>query len=287
MLDYLLQYGLFLAETLTIVVAVAALALLVAALAARRRGGFGPERLEVRDLGARHREMKQALESGFLGARERKAAAKARKREAKAREKEGRSDRPRVFVLDFKGDMRASAVASLREEVTAVLAFARPEDEVLVRLENAGGMVHEHGFAASQLMRVRERGIPLTVSVDRIAASGGYMMACVADRIVAAPFAILGSIGVLAQIPNFHRLLDRHGIDFEQFKEASTSARSRCSVRTPTPTARSSGRTSRRSMRSSSTSSSSSARGSTSRRSPPASTGSRAGQRISACATSS
>lgn len=218
MLDYLLQYGLFLAQTLTIVVAVAALVLLVAAVAMRRRGGFGPEKLEVRDLGARYREMQQIVESGLLGDKERKAAAKARKREAKARKKEVRPDRPRVFVLDFKGDMRASAVSSLREEVTAVLAFARPEDEVLVRLENAGGLVHEHGFAASQLMRVRDRGIPLTVSVDRIAASGGYMMACVADRIVAAPFAILGSIGVLAQIPNFHRLLDRHGIDFEQFK---------------------------------------------------------------------
>jgi serine protease SohB len=218
MLDYLLQYGLFLAETLTVVAAVAALVLLVAALAVRRRGGAGLERLEVRDLGARYRDMKQILENGLLGAKEHKAAAKARKREAKARKKDARSTRPRVFVLDFKGDMRASAVASLREEVTAVLAFARPEDEVLVRLENTGGLVHEHGFAASQLMRVRERGIPLTVSVDRIAASGGYMMACVADRILAAPFAILGSIGVLAQIPNFHRLLDRHGIDFEQFK---------------------------------------------------------------------
>ena len=219
MLDYLLQYGLFLAEMLTIVAAVAAVILLVAALAARRRGaGAGPERLEVRDLGARYREMKLVLESGLLGPRERKAAAKARKREAKARKKEARSTRPRVFVLDFKGDLRASAVASLREEVTAVLALARPEDEVLVRLESAGGVVHEYGLAASQLMRVRERAIPLTVSVDRIAASGGYLMACVADRILAAPFAVLGSIGVLAQIPNFHRLLDRHGIDFEQFK---------------------------------------------------------------------
>ena len=218
MLDYLLQYGLFLAETITIVAAVAALILLVAALAARRREGAGPETLEVRDLGARYREMKQVLEHGLLGARERKAAAKARKREAKARAKEGRKDRPRIFVLDFKGDIRASAVVSLREEVSAILGLARPEDEVLVRLENAGGLVHEHGLAASQLMRVRERGIPLTVSVDRIAASGGYMMACVADRILAAPFAVLGSIGVIAQIPNFHRLLDRHGIDFEQFK---------------------------------------------------------------------
>ena len=218
MLDYLMQYGLFLAETLTIVAAVAAVVLLVAALSARRRAGAGPERLEVRDLGARYREMKRTLESGFLGAKQRKATAKALKRETKARSKEGRADRPRVFVLDFKGDIRASAVASLREEVTAVLAFARPEDEVLVRLENAGGLVHDHGLAASQLMRVRERGIPLTVSVDKIAASGGYLMACVADRILAAPFAVLGSIGVLAQIPNFNRLLDSHGVDFEQFK---------------------------------------------------------------------
>ena len=218
MLDYLLQYGLFLAQTLTILAAVVALVLLVAALAMRQRGGSGAERLEVRDLGARYREMKHTLESGLLGARERKAAAKSRKREAKARKKAGRTDRPRVFVLDFKGDMRASAVASLREEITAVLAFARAEDEVLVRLENAGGLVHEHGLAASQLMRLRERGLSLTVSVDKIAASGGYMMACVADRILAAPFAVLGSIGVLAQIPNFHRLLDSYGIDFEQFK---------------------------------------------------------------------
>ena len=217
MLDYLLQYGLFLAEAVTIVVAVVAV-VLVAVAVARQRGGSGAEKLEVRDLGARYREMKRTLEGGLLGAKERKAAAKARKREAKVRRKEGRPDRPRVFVLDFKGDIRASAVASLREEVTAVLALARPEDEVLVRLESAGGLVHDHGLAASQLMRVRERGIPLTVSVDKIAASGGYMMACVADRILAAPFAVLGSIGVLAQIPNFHRLLDRHGIDFEQFK---------------------------------------------------------------------
>jgi len=166
--------------------------------------GLSDEQLAMRDMARRFAEER--------------LAPRYREREAKAREKGVGADRPRVFVLDFKGDIRASAVSSLREEVTAVLAHARPEDEVLVRLESAGGLVHEYGLAASQLMRVRERGIPLTVSVDRIAASGGYMMACVADRILAAPFAILGSIGVLAQIPNFHRLLDRHGVDFEQFK---------------------------------------------------------------------
>ncbi|MCP4842727.1 MAG: protease SohB, partial [Halieaceae bacterium] len=55
----------------------------------------------------------------------------------------------------------------------------------------------------------------LTIAVDKVAASGGYMMACVADRIVAAPFAVVGSIGVVAQLPNFHRLLKKNDIDFE------------------------------------------------------------------------
>ncbi|NND64628.1 MAG: protease SohB [Gammaproteobacteria bacterium] len=122
----------------------------------------------------------------------------------------------RVFVIDFKGDIQASAVSSFREEVTAILSVAEKDDEVLVRLENAGGLVHDHGLAASQLARLRERGIPMTVAVDKVAASGGYMMACVADHIIAAPFAVIGSIGVIAQLPNFHRLLDRSGIDFEQ-----------------------------------------------------------------------
>ena len=104
----------------------------------------------------------------------------------------------------------------MREEVSAVLDVAKDDDEVIVCLENHGGVVHEHGLAASQLARIRDRDIPLTVCVDKVAASGGYLMACVASKIYVAPFAILGSIGVLAQIPNFNRLLDSHGVDFEQ-----------------------------------------------------------------------
>jgi len=120
-------------------------------------------------------------------------------------------------VLNFHGDLRAAAVASLREEVTAVLTAAQPEDEVMVRLESVGGLVHAYGLAAAQLLRIRDRRIKLTVAVDKVAASGGYLMACVADRIIAAPFAILGSIGVIAQLPNFNRLLKKHDIDYEQF----------------------------------------------------------------------
>jgi serine protease SohB len=121
-----------------------------------------------------------------------------------------------LFVLDFKGDIRASATASLREEVSALLAVALDQDQVLLRLENPGGMVHEHGLAASQLVRIKQRGLRLLVAVDKVAASGGYLMACVADHIIAAPFAVVGSIGVLAQMPNFNRLLEDKGIDFEQ-----------------------------------------------------------------------
>ncbi len=119
-------------------------------------------------------------------------------------------------MIDFKGDIRATATTSLREEVSAVLAVASEDDQVLVRLENSGGTVHEHGLAASQLLRIREKNIPLLVSVDKVAASGGYLMACVASHIIAAPFAIVGSIGVIAQLPNFNRFLEDKGVDFEQ-----------------------------------------------------------------------
>ena len=111
--------------------------------------------------------------------------------------------------------IRASATEQLRHEVTAVLSMAQPSDEVVVRLESGGGMVHAYGLASSQLARLRDAGLPLTVCVDKVAASGGYMMACVANRVLAAPFAVLGSIGVVAQLPNVHRLLKKHDIDVE------------------------------------------------------------------------
>ena len=119
-------------------------------------------------------------------------------------------------------------MASLREEITAVLSLAEPKDEVVLRLESPGGMVHAYGLASSQLLRIRNAKIPLTICVDKVAASGGYMMACIADKLVAAPFAIIGSIGVLVQLPNFHRILKKHDVDYEiisagEFKRTLTT----------------------------------------------------------------
>ena len=126
---------------------------------------------------------------------------------------EGQKDR--TFVIHFDGDTAASGVDFLSVEISAVLTMAGPNDEVVVCLESPGGMVHSYGLAASQMMRIRNKGIPLTAIVDRVAASGGYLMAAVANRILAAPFAVIGSIGVVAQIPNLHRLLKKNDVDVE------------------------------------------------------------------------
>lgn len=215
MSEFFSAYGLFLAELATFVFALVVLVAVVASL--RKRGhaeGLVVEHLN-RKLEDAADQLKLAIEGKGRYKKALKARRKERKREEKAREKE-RGAKPRIYVLDFKGDLRASAASSLREEVSAVLRVAQPSEQVIVRLENSGGTVHEHGFAASQLVRLKQHGLKLVVAVDKVAASGGYLMACVADRIVAAPFAIVGSIGVLAQLPNFHRMLEEKGVDFEQ-----------------------------------------------------------------------
>ena len=215
MSEFLAAYGLFLAELATFALVLIVIVVLIAS--SRRRGHA--EGLVVEHLNRQFEDSADGLKLAIEGKGRYKKALKARqkerKREDKARGKDG-STKPRLFVLDFKGDLRASAAASLREEVSAVLRVAKPGEQVLVRLENSGGTVHEHGFAASQLTRLKQHGLKLIVAVDKVAASGGYLMACVADRLIAAPFAIVGSIGVLAQLPNFHRLLEEKGVDFEQ-----------------------------------------------------------------------
>ncbi|MGE0079693.1 MAG: protease SohB [Thiohalomonadaceae bacterium] len=212
-MDPFAQYALFLAKSATVVLAVLLAAQALMRLFARGRER-ARERLQVRHLNHRYRLMAQRIEAAMLSGADYRRAIRAWKREAKA---PGRGP-CRLFVLDFRGDMKASAVATLRESVTAVLLVARPGDEVVLRLESLGGMVAPYGLAASQLTRIRDKDIPLTVCVDTVAASGGYMMACVANRLLAAPFAVVGSIGVVGQLPNFHRLLKRHDIDVELFK---------------------------------------------------------------------
>ncbi|WP_347252951.1 protease SohB [Leminorella grimontii] len=221
-MEWISQYGLFLAKIATFVVVVAAAALFI--LSATQRKSSRRGELTLVDLGEQYRHMQEEMQVARMPQAEQKLWNKAQKKKDKAEAKlakqaaksgEQSKQKPCLFVLEFKGSMDAHEVEALREEITAVLAVAKAEDEVLLKLESPGGVVHGYGLAASQLDRLRKAGVRLTVAVDKVAASGGYMMACVADRIVAAPFAIVGSIGVVAQIPNFHRLLKKNAIDVE------------------------------------------------------------------------
>lgn len=213
-MQFLADYGLFLAKIVTLV---AAILIIVGGIFAAARKGKSQDKhkLEIKKLNKKYDELADVLREEIFTKDEHKKLIKEKKAQSKAEEKSEIS-RKRCFVLHFNGDIKASAVNALREEITALLKVASSKDEVVVCLESPGGMVSPYGLAASQLKRIRQKQIPLTIIVDKIAASGGYLMACVADRILAAPFAIIGSIGVVGQLPNFHRLLKKKDIDFEQ-----------------------------------------------------------------------
>lgn len=214
-MEFLAELGLFTGKVAIVVFAVAVILILFFGLLVRARGS--KPLLDVENLNKKYDRLARSLKARVLSGRALKLEQKADKKKAKAEEKEDNSEKKRVYVLEFAGDIRASHVENLREEVTAILTIARAGvDEVVVKVESPGGMAHAYGLAATQLMRIRDAGLTLTICVDKVAASGGYMMACTAHRILAAPFAILGSIGVVAQIPNFNRLLKKHDVDFQE-----------------------------------------------------------------------
>jgi serine protease SohB len=244
-LEFIYDFGLFLLKSITIVAAI--LIVIGGIVSSSQRGktakskGQAQGSIKLTNLSDRYKDMVFDLQQDLLTKFETKELIKAEKKADKIKTKEEKvkakalknslskdkqdvdklaenaeDSHKHLFVLNFNGDMRASAVNSLREEISAIIAIAGKQDEVLLRLESPGGMVHGYGLAASQLQRLRNKNINLTIAVDMVAASGGYMMACVANKIVAAPFAIIGSIGVIAQIPNFNRLMKKMDVDYEQ-----------------------------------------------------------------------
>ncbi|MCP4863743.1 MAG: protease SohB [Alteromonas oceani] len=212
-MEFLYEYGLFLAKAVTLVAAIVIVLALAAGAAAKQKQGKG--QLEIHSVSEQLKDITHYAQQVTLDKASLKKLAKEQKKKQKEN-KEPSEDSGKLFVIDFKGSMDAHEVEKLREEVTAVLCIATEKDEVLVKVESGGGVVHGYGLAAAQLQRIRDKGLKLTVAVDKVAASGGYMMACVADHLVASQFAIIGSIGVLAQLPNFHKLLKKNDIDYEQ-----------------------------------------------------------------------
>ncbi|MDO4642597.1 MAG: protease SohB [Cardiobacteriaceae bacterium] len=210
MTAFFFEYGLFFAKSLTVVVSVI---LVIAAITALKHSQDADDTLQIHSLNEYYENQRERLYEEILDKKSLKAQRKEQKKAAKAKEEQ---QKPRIFILDFDGDIEASAVTQLREHISAVIQVANQEDRVLLRLESGGGLVHAYGLASSQLARLRDKQIPLTICVDKVAASGGYMMACLADELIAAPFAILGSVGVVGALPNFNELLKQHHIRYEQ-----------------------------------------------------------------------
>ncbi len=206
MLEFVLNIAEFALQSLVIVVALLIIIAFIASLVSK---GKQDSELKVKNFNKKLKDHRLALEKHTLD----KKAFKKKLKEKKADKKMSGSKKS-LFVLDFNGDIKASAVEHLRSEISAVLSVAGPNDEVMVKVESPGGMVHGYGLAASQLQRIKDKSIPLTICVDKVAASGGYMMASIADKIISAPFAIIGSIGVVASVPNVHKVLKKNDVDY-------------------------------------------------------------------------
>ena len=217
-MEFLYEYGLFVAKAVTLVITFIIVVSTIVGVASKQKQGKG--QLEIISLSEQLKDITHYAKQVLLDKAALKQLAKKQKKEDKAKSKSKKAndeeEKSRLFVIDFKGSMDANEVEHLREEITAILCVANKEDEVLVRLESGGGVVHGYGLAASQLQRIKEKGLTLTIAVDKVAASGGYMMACVADKLLASQFAYIGSIGVLAQLPNFNKLLKKNDVEFEQ-----------------------------------------------------------------------
>ena len=234
-MEYLIEYGMFLAKAGTIVVAVIIVLSVIAVTGQKNKKPGKKGSIKATRLNDHIEEMRDALREKVLDKDYLKLVYKKERKKSKAERKEKKQQlkkeqaeefdseetrKKRFYVLNFKGNIGAEAISSLREEITAVLSVADPKDEVLVRLESPGGMVNAYGLASSQLLRIKNEKIPLTICVDKVAASGGYMMACLADKLVAAPFALIGSIGVIVQLPNFSRVLKKYDVDYEMSSAA-------------------------------------------------------------------
>lgn len=215
MTELLLEVGAFTLKSLVLglVIFGGLLAIIAASLKQKKSG----KEIEVQNLSEKSKKRQLQIKAKLLPAAEFKKTLKSEQKKMKKERKSRDHHKPRLFVLEFEGDVRATQTEELREQITSLLSVSDPStDQVLVTIESPGGMVHGYGLGAAQLLRIRDKGIRLVAAVDKVAASGGYLMASVANEIIAAPFAVVGSIGVIAQVPNLNRLLKKHDIDYEE-----------------------------------------------------------------------
>ena len=212
MIDLLVAYGFFLLKVITVLLVIL-IPILMISSSTKHKKETDKGRIIVKNLSDKLEEIGVTLKSAEMDPKAYKSFLKERNKKKK-KENKGKP-KEIVYVLDFKGDIQASAVGKLKQEINAIIASQVKCKEVVIKVESGGGSAYAYGLCAAELKRLVDNKIKLTVCIDKIAASGGYLMSCVATKIVAAPWAIVGSIGVIAQLPNFHRLLKKLDIDIE------------------------------------------------------------------------
>ncbi len=222
-MEILADYLVFLLKVFTIAVAITVPLLLIIGSSKGKAQAKG--KLAITNLSEKFEDMGNAVRSSNMNPKELK---KFYKDINKSKKKKTDEKEPSIFVLNFNGDIQASEVEKLKYEINAILLSESECKEVVVKVESGGGSAYAYGLCAAELKRLVDNDISLTVCIDKVAASGGYLMSCVATKIIAAPWAIVGSIGVIAQLPNFHRLLKKNLIDFEmhtagEFKRTLTT----------------------------------------------------------------
>ena len=226
-MEMIIEFAFFLLKALTITLLIFIPIFFIAS--SLKGKSEATDTLRIKNLSKKYMSMADSLKVLSLNKEETKKFVKASKKESKISSKQtSKTKKKPVYVIDFYGDIEASNVESLKEEINAILNSEIKCEEIILRLESRGGTVIGYGLCAAQLQRLREAKIKVTACVDKVAASGGYMMACVADKIISAPFAVIGSIGVVAAIPNFHKILKKNDIDYElhtagEFKRTITT----------------------------------------------------------------
>ncbi len=125
------------------------------------------------------------------------------------------SSREAVAVIDLEGP-----IFDVRDVLKQVVTFTKNSSvkAIVVHINSPGGAVAPSQELYEELKKSRAKGKKIVVSMDSVAASGGYYIACAADEIYANPGTITGSIGVIAEFPNFEGLMDKVGIRFETIK---------------------------------------------------------------------
>jgi len=224
-MEFFADYGIFLLKVITIALAITIPLLIIVGSSKSKTTSKGS--LVVKNLSKKYENMGSSIRSSLLNPKELKKYNKEiQKKNKKDQKKPSKDDA--VYVLNFNGDIQASEVSKLKHEINAILLSDTKCKEVVIKVESGGGSAYAYGLCAAELKRLVDNKINLTVCIDKVAASGGYLMSCVASKIIAAPWAIVGSIGVIAQLPNFHRLLKKNSIDFEmhtagEFKRTLTT----------------------------------------------------------------